>query len=97
MDGWPGMFLKSYALRGGQKALLKIKGVFPHAWTRTFSCAPLTSTQPTLHPPYVQGSRGMLGAFNWLGDRLLAAAHAARSNTLAGSRRNIEEHYDAGW
>lgn len=37
-----------------------------------------------------------MGAFNWLGDRLLAAAHAARSNTLEGSRRNIEEHYDAG-
>ena len=43
-----------------------------------------------------QSSRGLLGAFNWLGDRLLAAAHAARSNTLEGSRRNIEEHYDAG-
>ncbi len=38
----------------------------------------------------------MMGAFNWLGDRLLAAAHAARSNTLEGSRKNIEEHYDAG-
>jgi hypothetical protein len=44
----------------------------------------------------LQESRGLLGAFNWLGDRLLAAAHAARSNTLEGSRRNIEEHYDAG-
>lgn len=44
----------------------------------------------------IEESRGMLGAFNWLGDRLLAAAHATRSNTLAGSRRNIEEHYDAG-
>ncbi|PSC74866.1 cyclopropane-fatty-acyl-phospholipid synthase [Micractinium conductrix] len=44
----------------------------------------------------IEESRGLMGAFNWLGDRLLAAAHAARSNTLAGSRRNIEEHYDAG-
>lgn len=37
-----------------------------------------------------------MGVFNWLGDRLLTAAHAARSNTLEGSRKNIEEHYDAG-
>ena len=27
---------------------------------------------------------------------VLRAAHAARPNTVAGSRRNIEEHYDAG-
>ncbi|KAL4447595.1 hypothetical protein ABPG75_004814 [Micractinium tetrahymenae] len=44
----------------------------------------------------IEESRGLLGVFNWLGDRLLAMAHAARSNTLEGSRRNIEEHYDAG-
>ncbi|PRW60674.1 cyclopropane-fatty-acyl-phospholipid synthase [Chlorella sorokiniana] len=44
----------------------------------------------------IEANRGMMGAFNWLGDRLLAAAHAARSNTLEGSRKNIEEHYDAG-
>jgi cyclopropane-fatty-acyl-phospholipid synthase len=44
----------------------------------------------------IEDTRGLLGFFNRLGDRALAAAHAARSNTAAGSRRNIEEHYDAG-
>ncbi len=33
---------------------------------------------------------------NWLGDRALYLAHLGRSNTVEGSRRNIEEHYDAG-
>lgn len=41
-------------------------------------------------------STGLLGMLNWAGDRLLALAHRGRSNTLAGSRKNIEEHYDAG-
>ena len=58
--------------------------------------AHLPPSLPARPPACLQSSRGLLGAFNWLGDRLLAAAHAARSNTLAGSRRNIEEHYDAG-
>ncbi|GBF87498.1 cyclopropane fatty acid synthase [Raphidocelis subcapitata] len=40
--------------------------------------------------------RGLLGAFSWIGDRLLHWAHLQRSNTIEGSRRNIEEHYDAG-
>lgn len=31
-----------------------------------------------------------------IGDKLLYLAHKARPNTLEGSRRNIEEHYDAG-
>lgn len=44
----------------------------------------------------IEDNRGMMGIFNWLGDRLLHAAHAARSNTVSNSRRNIEEHYDAG-
>jgi len=44
----------------------------------------------------IEGSRGLLGLFNKLGDRALTMAHRARSNTAAGSRRNIEEHYDAG-
>ena len=44
----------------------------------------------------IEVSRGLLGFFNKLGDRALALAHKARSNTVAGSRRNIEEHYDAG-
>ena len=74
-------------------------------WQPRATCAHASLQRPlaqlTLHPfntllRHVQESRGLMGAFNWLGDRLLAAAHAARSNTLAGSRRNIEEHYDAG-
>jgi hypothetical protein len=40
--------------------------------------------------------RGLLGALTWVGDRLLHYAHLQRSNTIEGSRRNIEEHYDAG-
>ncbi|KAI8475498.1 MAG: cyclopropane fatty acid synthase [Monoraphidium minutum] len=40
--------------------------------------------------------KGLLGAFSWVGDRLLHWAHLQRSNTIEGSRRNIEEHYDAG-
>lgn len=44
----------------------------------------------------IEESRGLLGMFNWAGDRLLHLAHRARPNTLEGSRRNIEEHYDAG-
>jgi cyclopropane-fatty-acyl-phospholipid synthase len=46
--------------------------------------------------PGIEAARGALGPLNWVGDRLLAAAHAARSNTRAGSRSNIEAHYDAG-
>lgn len=61
-----------------------------HAWPPRGLAMPRA---PRLFP---QESRGLLGVFNWLGDRLLAMAHAARSNTLEGSRRNIEEHYDAG-
>ena len=44
----------------------------------------------------IQDKRGMLGVFNWIGDKMLHLAHMGRSNTAAGSRRNIEEHYDAG-
>jgi cyclopropane fatty-acyl-phospholipid synthase-like methyltransferase/predicted NAD/FAD-binding protein len=50
----------------------------------------------TANAASIEGTRGLLGVFNRLGDRALRAAHAARSNTAAGSRRNIEEHYDAG-
>lgn len=96
----------------------------------------------TANANQIEESRGLMGAFNWLGDRLLVSgaqcvwvngelgdalrpgarclapprsrpqrppcsalprlllrqtlAHRARSNTLEGSRRNIEEHYDAG-
>ncbi|KAF5839621.1 cyclopropane fatty acid synthase [Dunaliella salina] len=41
-------------------------------------------------------ARGSLGILNWIGDRLLYLAHLRRPNTIAGSRKNIEEHYDAG-
>ncbi|GAX82389.1 hypothetical protein CEUSTIGMA_g9817.t1 [Chlamydomonas eustigma] len=40
--------------------------------------------------------RGKMGFLNWVGDKLLWLAHLGRPNTIAGSRRNIEEHYDAG-
>jgi len=43
-----------------------------------------------------ESNRGALGLLNWLGDRLLYVAHLARPNTIEGSRKNIEEHYDAG-
>ena len=44
----------------------------------------------------LEANRGIMGVFNMIGDTLLTWAHARRSNTAAGSRRNIEEHYDAG-
>ena len=44
----------------------------------------------------LEANRGMMGVFNRVGDTLLTLAHARRSNTAAGSKRNIEEHYDAG-
>eukprot|EP00798_Chlamydomonas_sp_ICE-L_P032282 gene32282-16848_t len=44
----------------------------------------------------VEDSRGSLGVLNWVGDRLLHLYHLARPNTIEGSRKNIEEHYDAG-
>lgn len=44
----------------------------------------------------LEGQKGMLGLAQWANEKLLAAAHARRSNTREGSRKNIEEHYDAG-
>lgn len=44
----------------------------------------------------LEANRGALGVLNWLGDRVLYWAHRQRSNTVEGSRKNIEEHYDAG-
>ena len=44
----------------------------------------------------IEASRGLLGALNWAGDKVLYLAHLARPNTVAGSRKNISEHYDAG-
>ncbi|KAG2447750.1 hypothetical protein HYH02_007208 [Chlamydomonas schloesseri] len=40
--------------------------------------------------------RGHLGVVNWIGERLLYLSHLQRPNTIQGSRKNIEEHYDAG-
>mmetsp|Transcript_519 Transcript_519/g.1567 ORF Transcript_519/g.1567 Transcript_519/m.1567 type:complete len:846 (+) Transcript_519:245-2782(+) len=44
----------------------------------------------------IEGNRGKMGILNWLGGKLLYFAHRGRSNTIEGSRKNIEEHYDAG-
>lgn len=44
----------------------------------------------------IEGNRGILGSFNWIGDRLLYLAHLTRANTIEGSKRNISEHYDVG-
>ena len=44
----------------------------------------------------IESNRGVLGVFNWIGDRLLYLAHLTRANTFEGSRKNISEHYDAG-
>ena len=44
----------------------------------------------------IQAKRGALLLINWIGDKLLLAAHLARPNTITGSRRNIEQHYDTG-
>jgi cyclopropane-fatty-acyl-phospholipid synthase len=44
----------------------------------------------------IEGNRGILGALNWVGDRLLYVAHLTRANTVEGSKKNISEHYDAG-
>lgn len=44
----------------------------------------------------LEANRGALGLLNYIGDRMLYYAHQRRSNTVEGSRKNIEEHYDAG-
>ncbi len=44
----------------------------------------------------IQSNRKNLSVVNWAGDKLLLLSHLARSNTLAGSRQNIQQHYDAG-
>lgn len=41
-------------------------------------------------------SRGSLGLLNWVGDKLLLLTHMKRHNSVENSRKNIEEHYDAG-
>ena len=37
-----------------------------------------------------------LGIANWIGTKLQTMAHFARANTIEGSRKNINEHYDLG-
>ena len=47
----------------------------------------------------IEGNRmasPFFGALNWAGDKMLYYAHLWRENTVEGSRKNIEEHYDAG-
>ncbi len=44
----------------------------------------------------IEAGRGLLGVLNWAGSKLLYVSHLGRSNTHAGSRSNIEQHYDAG-
>ena len=39
---------------------------------------------------------GKLGVVNAIGTKLQAIYHALRANTVEGSRRNIQEHYDLG-
>lgn len=39
---------------------------------------------------------GTLGALQWVGAKLAYLRHAARSNTVENSRKNISYHYDAG-
>lgn len=50
----------------------------------------------TANATNIESMRGLLGVFNRLGSRALHLAHLGRSNTVSGSRKNIEEHYDAG-
>lgn len=44
----------------------------------------------------IEASRGILGALNRIGDKMLYLAHLTRANTVEGSKKNISEHYDAG-
>jgi predicted NAD/FAD-binding protein len=44
----------------------------------------------------VDAVQGKLGLLNWFGGKMQSAYHVARANTITGSRRNIQEHYDLG-
>ena len=47
----------------------------------------------------IEGNRmasPLFGLLNWAGDKVLYGYHLLRENTVKGSRKNIEEHYDAG-
>jgi cyclopropane fatty-acyl-phospholipid synthase-like methyltransferase len=50
----------------------------------------------TANARHMEQSRGILGVLNWIGAKLMYAAHLMRANTLAGSKRNIKQHYDLG-
>ncbi|KAG2492394.1 hypothetical protein HYH03_009340 [Edaphochlamys debaryana] len=50
----------------------------------------------TANAVVAEQERGHLGLLNWVGERLLYLSHLKRPNTIQGSRKNIEEHYDAG-
>uniref|UniRef100_A0A7S0TSE4 Amine oxidase domain-containing protein n=2 Tax=Hemiselmis andersenii TaxID=464988 RepID=A0A7S0TSE4_HEMAN len=44
----------------------------------------------------VNAAQSELGIANWVGTKLQTLAHFARANTIEGSRKNINEHYDLG-
>lgn len=44
----------------------------------------------------LHGNQGALGLLNWIGEKVLYIKHKLRPNTVEGSRKNIEEHYDSG-
>ena len=44
----------------------------------------------------VDAAQASLGVLNWLGSAGQSLYHLSRSNTIAGSRKNIQEHYDLG-
>lgn len=50
----------------------------------------------TANAESIETNRGVLGLLNYAGSKLLHWAHLRRANTIEGSRKNIEEHYDAG-
>jgi cyclopropane fatty-acyl-phospholipid synthase-like methyltransferase len=44
----------------------------------------------------IDAAQASLGILNWLGSAGQSLYHLSRSNTIAGSRKNIQEHYDLG-
>lgn len=44
----------------------------------------------------MNAAQGDLGIANWVGTKIQTMAHFARANTIEGSRKNINEHYDLG-
>lgn len=62
----------------------------------TVDCLGAFMAVVTANAQGIESNRGVLGIFNWIGDRLLYIAHLTRANTFEGSKKNISEHYDAG-